>query len=108
MAQDFNVELKGTGVHALSIWPGAVRTELITEHILDAKDIPNHQKTQITKAKAAFQRGQTPDWVGKTVAQLLLDDKVANKAGRVIWCHDIADEFNILEVDGTVVPNIRS
>jgi len=29
MAQDFNVELKGTGVYALAIWPGAVRTELI-------------------------------------------------------------------------------
>ena len=108
MAQDFNVELKGTGVYALSIWPGAVRTELITEHILDAEDIPNQQKTQITRAKAMFQRGQTTHWVGKTVAQLLLDDKVANKAGRVIWRHDIADEFDILEVDGTVVPNIRS
>ena len=35
MAQDFNVELKGTGVHALAVWPGAVKTELITEHILD-------------------------------------------------------------------------
>ena len=29
MAQDFNVELRGTGVHALAIWPGAVKTELI-------------------------------------------------------------------------------
>lgn len=29
MAADFNHELKGTGVHALSIWPGAVKTELI-------------------------------------------------------------------------------
>ena len=29
MAQDFNHELRGTGVHALAIWPGAVKTELI-------------------------------------------------------------------------------
>ena len=35
MAQDFNVELKGTGVKALAVWPGAVKTELITEHILE-------------------------------------------------------------------------
>ena len=108
MAQDFNVELRGTGVHALSIWPGAVRTELIKEHILDAEDIPNQPKTNIVKAKAMFSRGQTTHWVGKTVAQLLLDENIKSKAGRVIWCYDIADEFEILETDGTVVPNIRS
>ena len=36
MAQDFNMELKGTGVKALAVWPGAVKTELITEHILES------------------------------------------------------------------------
>ena len=36
MAQDFNVELRGTGVKALSIWPGAVKTELIVENILES------------------------------------------------------------------------
>jgi len=36
MSQDFNVELKGTGVYALAVWPGAVKTELITEHVLDS------------------------------------------------------------------------
>jgi dehydrogenase/reductase SDR family protein 1 len=35
MAQDFNVELKGTGVKALAVWPGAVKTELIQENVLD-------------------------------------------------------------------------
>ena len=34
MAQDFNKELKGTGVKALALWPGAVKTELISEHFL--------------------------------------------------------------------------
>ena len=37
MAQDFNVELRGTGVKALSIWPGAVKTELIVENILEVE-----------------------------------------------------------------------
>lgn len=38
MAQDFNVELKGTGVKALSVWPGGVKTELVQEHVL-SKDV---------------------------------------------------------------------
>jgi len=37
MAQDFNVELRGTGVQALSIWPGAVKTELIVENVLEVE-----------------------------------------------------------------------
>jgi len=105
MAQDFDIELQGTGVHAVAIWPGPVRTELVNEHIRDAD---KSAATEIVKAKEMFKRGQTPDWVGKTVAQLLLDKNVQDKAGRVVWCHDIADEFNILETDGTVVPNMRS
>ena len=35
MAQDFNVELKDTGVHALAVWPLGVKTELSYEHILN-------------------------------------------------------------------------
>ena len=92
MAQDFDIELQGTGVHAVAIWPGPVRTELVNEHIRDAD---KSAATEIVKAKEMFKRGQTPDWVGKTVAQLLLDKNVQDKAGRVVWCHDIADEFNI-------------
>ena len=93
MAQDFNHELKGTGVYALSIWPGAVKTELIKEHILDV-DTPENAP-EITKAKAGFSNGQTPDWVGRTVAHLLLDDSIETKAGRVIWCHDVRDGINL-------------
>ena len=35
MAQDFNVELKDTGVYALAVWPLGVKTELMNEHIID-------------------------------------------------------------------------
>ena len=87
MAQDFNVELKGTGVYALAIWPGAVRTELIQEHVLDADD--TNLSLQQQGAKKVFSDAQTTDWVGRTVAQLLDDPNIASKAGRVIWCHDV-------------------
>lgn len=105
MSQDFNMELKGTGVHALAIWPGAVKTELINENILDVPvtDDPDH-----IKARKAFANGQSPEWVGKTVAALLNDPNLKEKAGRVIWCHDIADEFGLTEIDGSTVISVRS
>ena len=87
MAADFKHELKGTGVHALSIWPGAVKTELIQEHVLDgAEPTTVAQK----KAKQVFSNAQTTDWVGRTVAKLLDDPDIASKDGRVIWCHDVS------------------
>lgn len=104
MTADFNVELKGTGVYALTIWPGAVKTELIQENILDNDSM----EPAIQKAKKGFEAGQTTDWVGRTIAPLLLDENIESKAGRVIWCFDLADEYSIVENDGSVVPSHRS
>lgn len=104
MAQDFNKELKGTGVKALAIWPGAVKTELIQEHVINS----DSGDGELHRAKKMFAAGQTCDWVGRTVAALLTDENIDQKAGRVIWCYDIADEFSILENDSSVVPSHRS
>ena len=35
MAQDFNVELKGTGVKALSLWPRATETEFMRTNVVE-------------------------------------------------------------------------
>jgi len=42
MAHDFNAELKGTGVHALAVWPGLVKSETIKEYILDNERYMSH------------------------------------------------------------------
>ena len=86
MAQDFNIELKGTGVYALAVWPGAVKTELIQENVINAEATTVAQK----KAKDVFSDAQTTDWVGRTVAALVNAPNIASKAGRVIWCHDVS------------------
>lgn len=44
----------------------------------------------ITNAKKGFEKGQSTEWVGKTVAALLNDPNIDSKAGRVIWCHDVS------------------
>ena len=101
MAQDMNHELKDTGVHALSIWPGAVKTELIRENILD-KEATNEKEKE---AQQMFSTGQTTDWVGRTVAQLLLID-VKPLAGRVIWCYDVS--FDALSRFITIKPRLQT
>ena len=40
--------------------------------------------------KKFFSTAQSPLWVGRTVAYLLLDKNIERRAGRVIWCHDVS------------------
>ena len=48
------------------------------------------QDELIKQAKRSFSAGQTTDWVGRTVAALLSDENIEQKAGRVIWCFDVS------------------
>lgn len=38
LAADMAVELKSRGVISVSLWPGAVQTELVSQFILDKND----------------------------------------------------------------------
>ena len=42
------------------------------------------------QVKQLFGNAQTTDWVGRTVATLVLDENIEKKAGRVIWCYDVS------------------
>lgn len=103
MALDFNVELEGTGVKALAVWPGAVRTEFVMEDIIENKS----EDPDVAFKKSMFVASQTPDWVGRTVAGLLTDPKVHKKAGRVNWVYDLANDYKVVENDGSKAPSHR-
>ncbi|CAG5107074.1 Oidioi.mRNA.OKI2018_I69.chr1.g3133.t1.cds [Oikopleura dioica] len=107
MAQDFNVELKGTGVKALSLWPRATETEFMRTNVVETgmteKAVDVWLRNPCSKTD-----WQSIQWVGKTVAALLSDPNLDQKAGRTIWCDDIANEFDIRELDGSKVTHIRS
>jgi len=42
------------------------------------------------EVKQIFQNAQTTDWVGRTVATLVLDENISEKAGRATWCYDVS------------------
>ena len=52
--------------------------------------------------KSMVSMGQTPDWVGRTVAALLTDKKIAKKAGRVIWCNDVSINVFIFLITNSI------
>ena len=54
---------------------------------MDGKEPTNERER---RSKQVFGNAQSTDWVGRTVAHLLLDNDIQSKAGRVIWCHDVS------------------
>lgn len=46
LAADMAVELKSRGVYSVSLWPGAVQTELVSQFILE-KDTPQGIESKV-------------------------------------------------------------
>ena len=85
LAADMGAELKGTGVAAVSLWPGGAVTE-----------------------RVAFPDGETPAFAGRAVAALAAAgaEDLAAKSGKVLLTcelgaeYDFADATGALPVDG--------
>lgn len=109
LAVDMAHELRKYGVASVSLWPGAVRTEQIMTGLgLTAEDHAGVPGKKYDASQEMFRRGETTEFAGKAVVALATDPKVMQKSGRVLMTGDLAAEYNFRDVDGSVVPTIRS
>merc|ERR1712110_913521 len=84
MAADCGFELKKSGVSMVSLWPGPVKTEFITEHMTS--------NTDNAMAKV-FEKGETIEFAGKAVVHLAADKNIMARTGKIINTADIGREF---------------
>jgi dehydrogenase/reductase SDR family protein 1 len=112
MIKDMAAELKGTGVTAISLWPGIVRTEFM-QHVWRAR--PDTVATVMRMGTAHFdidpwslpnaptplQATESPRFTGRAVAALAGDAKVYQKTGRTLASVLLADEYGFEDVDGS-------
>lgn len=96
MAADMAVELRKQNVACVSLWPGAVKTELVTDMILDKAD----QGGQESKAAKLFQDAEDVTFAGKAVAWLAADANVMKKSGRILIVAELAREYGFKDVGG--------
>nr|CAB3237647.1 dehydrogenase/reductase SDR family member 1-like [Phallusia mammillata] len=98
MASDCSVELKDKNVAFLSLWPSAVRTELMMQYMqkLEAENHPDFQKT-----KWIVDHGESPEYVGKCVSHLLVDKNIMKDTGKILLSCDLASKYNFVDVDGS-------
>ncbi|GMS95463.1 hypothetical protein PENTCL1PPCAC_17638 [Pristionchus entomophagus] len=101
MSTDMAVELKSDGVTAVSLWPGAVRTQLIQGALRD-------EKYAASGVGQMFAEGETIEYAGKAVVALASDKRVIDKTGRILGTADLGDEYDFVDIDGRRPPNFRS
>ncbi|XP_037537465.1 dehydrogenase/reductase SDR family member 1 [Nematolebias whitei] len=101
LAADMAVELKSRGVASVSLWPGAVQTELISQLILE-KDGVNPQ------VKDLFSIGETTELSGRCIVNLAKDKRLMDLSGKVLMTCDLARRYGFNDVDGRTVTDYTS
>ncbi|XP_072051984.1 dehydrogenase/reductase SDR family member 1-like [Amphiura filiformis] len=122
MAADCAVELRPYNVAFVSLWPGAVKTELLTEVVHSNKpginDVVRMRRNWtglyglfisfIRRGWTEWLSKESPEFAGKAIIHLATDRNIMKKSGRIVWTADLANEYGYTDVDGVSPPNFRS
>ncbi len=90
-------ELRRTGVTALAVTPGFLRSEAMLEHF----GVTEANWREGAAKDPHFIASESPAYVGRAVAALAADPNVAAKAGRVFSSWALAREYGFTDLDGS-------
>jgi len=99
LAADCGHELRKSNVTVVSLWPGAVRTELVAEKM---------KSGSTSDMKQMFDDGETIEFAGRAVVHLAADENRIEKTGKVLVAADLASEYGFTDIDGRSPPSLRS
>ncbi|XP_020826463.1 dehydrogenase/reductase SDR family member 1 [Phascolarctos cinereus] len=102
LATDCAQELRRHGVAYVSLWPGWVKTELVTEYMT------KEENSLAPQLKERFPSGETPELSGKCVVALATDPNILQLSGRVLPSIDLAQRYGFKDVDGRPVSDYLS
>lgn len=89
MAFDMGHELSGTGVTAVSLWLGLIRTELLLSLGVDEF------------AGFSLQRAEDPEFVGRVIAALADDPQLDSYNGHTLVTAELGAAYGLTNNDGT-------
>ena len=118
MMLDMAVELEDTPVSIMTVWPGFVRTEVLSDHV---DNDPSFIKTALANAwgrvpgkleqlqamsnEALLGLMESPVFTGRAIAALANDPNVKTKSGRVFSVVSLAKHYGFTDVDGSSTPD---
>ena len=100
MTADMAIELHGTGVSVVSLWPGLVRTELLdlgaqTEGDEIFIELPGEGRFDLSGA-------ESPRFLGRAVVALNRCADIAERSGKPFSSAALARELGFTDLDGTI------
>ena len=96
LAYAMAADLHAHGVTALAITPGFLRSEAV----LDGFGVTEENWRDGIAADPYFAESETPCYVGRAVAALAADPRVANKSGGLFSSWALAKEYDFTDLDG--------
>jgi NAD(P)-dependent dehydrogenase (short-subunit alcohol dehydrogenase family) len=108
LAADMAVELKPHRVTSLSLWPGIVGTELMTQFAAEMG--LGEQVVRGTQAEPiqAHYNWETPLLTGRVIAALAADATVMRRTGQVQIVAELARDYGLVDADGQRPASLRS
>ncbi len=99
LAEAMAADLRGrrSGVTALALTPGFLRSEAMLDHF----GVTEANWREGGRRDPHFLASETPFYIGRAVAALAADPRVADKAGRALTTGDLAEEYGFTDADGT-------
>ncbi|KAJ0011886.1 hypothetical protein NQD34_012861 [Periophthalmus magnuspinnatus] len=104
LAADMAFELRKRGVASVSLWPGPVQTEMISQFVLE-KSVPQGVDPKI---KDVFVNGETTELSGKCIVNLVKDKNLMSLTGKILMTSDLARRYGIKDIDGRSVTDYTS
>ncbi|WP_392532595.1 SDR family NAD(P)-dependent oxidoreductase [Nostoc sp. C117] len=106
LAANMAVELKPYNVASVSIWPGIVGTEQISQMASEVS------QTNATDLKNSFfssrYNWETPLFTGRAIAKLAGDPNIMRRTGRVQIVAELANQYGIVDENGDRPASLRS
>nr|XP_055057533.1 dehydrogenase/reductase SDR family member 1 [Misgurnus anguillicaudatus]XP_055057534.1 dehydrogenase/reductase SDR family member 1 [Misgurnus anguillicaudatus]XP_055057535.1 dehydrogenase/reductase SDR family member 1 [Misgurnus anguillicaudatus] len=104
LAADTAVELRKRGVASISLWPGAVQTEFITQKLSQSETSSGFDP----KFRDMFANGETTELSGKCIVELAKDKNLMSMTGKVLMTCDLARCYGLKDVDGRNIVDYTS
>jgi len=92
----FATEMRKSGVTAVAISPGFLRSEAM----LDYMGVGEENWRDAVARRPDFAESETPLYTGRAVAALAADPRASEKTGRVYGVWDLGPEYGFTDVDG--------
>jgi hypothetical protein len=101
MARDMAVELKPHNVASLSMWLSLAFTERAERNL---KRDPAMTSQTVTNPRI----GSSIEFPGRVIAALAMDPDIMKRSGGTFIAAELAHEYDVTDVDGTVPPSMRA